>query len=92
MIMKIFSVFDTKVQAYMTPFFSATPGSAIRSFTDAAAGQDSIVAKHPEDFTLYAIGDFDDHTGAISVHEPHALGKASEYLQNGQTPIEEAAQ
>lgn len=80
MILKIFSVYDSKTLAYMTPFFSTTPGSAIRSFSDAAASEGSIVAQHPEDFSLFMIGEFDDKTGAITSHEPHALGNAIEYL------------
>lgn len=87
MITKIFSVYDVKTQAYMTPFFSATPGSAIRSFTDAAVNPDSIVAAHPEDFHLYEIGEFNDQTGELGSHEPHALGTAVSYL-----PLKEAAE
>lgn len=88
----IFSAYDTKTQAYMTPFYSHTPGSAIRSFTDAAEDPASIVAQHPDDFLLFQLGEWDDHTGTISSHEPRSLGSAAQYLQNGKTSIEEAAQ
>lgn len=81
--MLIFSVYDTKTKAYMMPFFSHTAGSAIRSFTDAAGEDGSIVALHPADYHLYQIGDWDDEKGLIGSHEPHALGSADSYLAAG---------
>lgn len=84
MILSIFSVLDTKTSAYMQPFFAVTPGAAIRSFSDALLDPDTMLAKHPEDFHLFQIGEFDDHTGAITGHEPQALGNAAQYKEAAQ--------
>ncbi len=65
MIHKIFTVFDEKAQAYIAPFTCHQTGMAIRSFTDACADQTHKFGAHPEDYTLYQIGFFDDETAEI---------------------------
>lgn len=87
MIMKVFSIFDTKTQTYSNPFYALTAGAAIRTFGDAAKDIQSIISQHPADFLLYDIGEWDDHTGEITTHPPHALGSASDY--NPITPADQ---
>lgn len=82
MILKIFSVWDLKTEAYMQPFFSQTIGSGIRAFTDAASEQTSMLSKHPGDFQLHCIGEFDDSTGKITDQNNQALGTGADYLNN----------
>ena len=54
---------------------------AIRSFSDAVQDQDSAFNKHPEDYSLWEIGEFDDQTGEIIYYTPHhALGTGLDYL------------
>ena len=81
MITKMFSVYDSKTEAYMAPFFMGARGQAIRSFVDTAGEGTSMIAKHPEDFTLFELGDFDDATASLSLHPtPVSLGIAIELL------------
>lgn len=81
MILKIFSVYDSKSEAYIPPFYALTAGQAIRSFTDTVNEANHAFNKHPADFTLFLIGEFDDAHGAVM---PYAalinLGLASEYI------------
>lgn len=79
MIMKVFSVWDLKTEAYMQPFFSPMIGSGIRAFTDAAADPGSMLSKHPADFQLQHIGEFNDATGVLTSCNPVALGSAADY-------------
>lgn len=79
MIYKIFSVWDSKTEAYMQPFFSPTIGSGIRAFTDAAADPNSMIHKHAADFQLHCIGQFDDATGTLIDQNSQALGTAGDY-------------
>ncbi len=85
MIYKIFSVWDAKTEAYMQPFFSPTIGSGIRAFTDASSDPNSMLAKHPADFHLQCIGEFDDSTGTLIDENPTALGTGLDYVVNGNT-------
>jgi len=78
---KIFSVWDSKTQAYMQPFFSPTVGSGIRAFTDACSDPHSMLAKHPSDFSLHVIGEYEDATGTLTDENPQALGSGQDYLQ-----------
>lgn len=81
MILNIFSVYDSKTKAYMQPYFSPTHGSALRAFTDEIANEQSLLAKHPEDFTLYHVGVWDDQTAQINPQDPATLGTAKQYQE-----------
>jgi len=61
-----FSIYDTKAQAYLPPFFMPTIGLGVRAFGDVLRDANSPLAKHPRDYELYKIGEFDDSTGHIS--------------------------
>lgn len=79
--MKICSIYDSKADAYLQPFFTPNSGTAIRSFSDAAKEEGSNFFKHAEDFTLFVLGDFDEHTGVIvPLESKQALGSALEFL------------
>ena len=73
MIQKIFSVRDSKAQAFLQPFFSAATGSALRAMSDAVGDANSPFAKHPEDYILYEIGAFNDLTAEITCLTPIQL-------------------
>lgn len=65
--MKVCSIFDVKAQAWMTPLFFQAAGQAIRSFGDAVRTPDSEFQKHPEDYTLFLIADWDQSDGKLTV-------------------------
>lgn len=69
--MKVCSVYDSKAEAYMRPFFAEATGQAIRSFSDEvnSAREDAVLSAHPEDFTLFELGTFDPLTGALLPYE-----------------------
>lgn len=59
--LEVFTVFDEKTKAYMRPFYDVSKGSAIRAFADTVNGDDQHpFRKHPEDYTLFHLGAFDD--------------------------------
>lgn len=79
MILKIFAVYDSKAEAYMPPFFMTSRGQAMRSFGDTADDPSTQLHKHPLDFTLFELGDFDDVNATFILHDhPKPLGLASE--------------
>lgn len=63
--LKIFSIFDTKAEAFNTPFFFSFPGQATRAFEDLVNDPQSQISKHPEDYSLFELGEFDSTTGVI---------------------------
>ncbi|WNK15024.1 MAG: nonstructural protein [Microvirus sp.] len=76
----VFTVFDSKAGFYKSPFILRSKGEALRAFQDIANDVQSDIGKHPEDFILYLIAEYDELTGVYlpKVHE--CLGKAIEYV------------
>ena len=79
MILQVFTVYDSKVEAYFSPFFCKTRGEAIRSFTDAISDPQHQFAKHLEDYTLFHIGSYDDAKGELKPEIHSSMGKAIEF-------------
>lgn len=79
---KIFSIYDSKAETYNTPIFLATEGQAIRMYDDMIQKEDSEISKHPEDYTLFVLGEFDSDVGSvISLNTPKSLGVAVEFIK-----------
>jgi len=79
--MKIYSIRDTKAEIYHQPFFALTNGVAIRMFADLANDTSTFIGKHPNDYNLFYLGEFDDHNAQFELCSPVHIGVASEYLQ-----------
>lgn len=69
MTLKMFSVYDSKAEAFIQPFFSQSTGTAVRSFEDAANQESHEFQKHAADYTLFELGDFDQNTGITTCLE-----------------------
>lgn len=75
------SVFDTKVGVYFQPFFARSRAEAIRSFSDAVSQSDHVFGKHPEDFTLFCLAEWDEESGQFeTLPAPSCLGTALELV------------
>lgn len=75
-----FSIFDEKGGLFSNPFFMAHKGLAIRAFYDLVCDNNTTVSKHPEDFKLYCIGEFDDNSGGLmSLPQPDFLQNATDF-------------
>ena len=80
--MKIFTIFDSKVESYSVPFFQPHVGHAIRQFTDLVNDPKTSVGKYPEDYTLFEIGEYDEVTGKITQYDANkSLGCAVEFVK-----------
>jgi hypothetical protein len=63
--LKILSVLDTKTEHFLNPISVKTIGEAERGFGDEVNNPQSMMNKHPEDYGLYLLGEFDSLTGLI---------------------------
>lgn len=78
--MKIFSIFDSKSEAFHVPFYKKAKGEALRDFQDLANDPETSVCKYASDFTLFELGEFNEQTGIITVlPTPMSLGLAQDY-------------
>ena len=76
---KLFSIHDVKAGAYLPPFWLPTIEMARRSFADCVNMETHAFAKHPEDYTLFHVGDFDDETGRLEPVEPVSFGNGVDF-------------
>lgn len=59
----LMAVKDEAVGAFMAPFAVRSRNEALRSFTDAVNDPKMQFNAHPEDYTLYVVGEWDDYAG-----------------------------
>ena len=78
MIQQIYSIYDVKAEVFHLPFYNKTHGEAERNFLQLTKDEKSMIAKYPEDFSLYHMGTYDDSTGLIqSLKEPMLIVSAT---------------
>lgn len=74
MIYQVYSVRDSKAAAFALPFFLPRHEVAVRTFNDALADPGHPMSAHPDDYSLYHLGEFDDELGiAQALPEPLLL-------------------
>lgn len=71
----IFCVKDRATETFGTPMFLVAKGQAIRSFTDEVnrASEDNQLYRHPDDFDLYELGEWETSTGEFLVWTPRVV-------------------
>jgi len=67
MIRVVLSVKDSAAESYGQPFFVTAVGAGLRSFTDEVnrSAADNPMYQHPEHFSLWKLGTFDDSSGVF---------------------------
>jgi len=80
---KIFCFKDDKSQTYGPPFCTETKGALIREVQTALKSGQAIWAKHPQDFAIYEIGDYNPLTGTVSPHaQLNCLGLVQDFKES----------
>ena len=84
MILFVVSVKDRAADVFNRPFFVPHRNVAIRDFTDEVnrAAGDNQLNKHPDDFDLYLLGEFDDARGEFINNQIQVLVRAKDVLQS----------
>lgn len=87
--LRAYSIFDNKALCYHAPFFAPTDGSATRSFSDLANDLNTNIGRHPTDFSLFVVGQFDDFKGVFTPVYPlvHIVDAIALVQQNVQLPL-----
>lgn len=63
---RIYTIRDAKTETYSQPFMQMTDGQASRTFSDMVNNPEHPIGKHPEDYVLFQIGEFDDNNSVIT--------------------------
>jgi len=61
----IFTVYDSKAEAYLQPFYAVTVEVAKRNIRTAMSDASHQFSLYPGDYTLFEIGSFSDATGNL---------------------------
>lgn len=66
---KLIAIRDRVADIFGTPNAVANLGQAMRSFADEInrASEDNALYKHPDDFDLYHLGEYDDAHGTFEI-------------------------
>jgi len=81
-IVKLFTVYDSKVGEHLHPQIYRTNGEAIRAFGASCADKNSQFSQFPTDFTLICVGEFEPESGKLKPQDPQILATASEFVKN----------
>lgn len=58
MILNAYAVLDSKAEAFLPPFFLPNHQMALRAFQTAANDPSHAFSMHPDDYTLFHVGNF----------------------------------
>lgn len=87
MTLKVYTVYDSKVEEFMTPFFMRAKGEALRAWIATVNDPKTTICLHPADFTLFEIGEFDGAKGNLTMYDSKvSLGTALEFKNK---PVEQ---
>lgn len=83
----VYAVYDSKVKYFHQPMFMRNKGEALRSWENVANEKDHAISRHPEDFILFELGEYDDQTAQITMLKtPESLGMASQFKRTEISP------
>jgi hypothetical protein len=63
--LSVFTVRDNKAEAYLQPVFLPNEAVCLRVMSNLVADDDHQFGKNPEDYSLFYIGEYDEHTGGF---------------------------
>jgi len=82
---QIYAIFDTCSGIYEKPFFHRADDQVRREFQDVATSADHAINKHPEHYSVWRLGSFDNNTGKITDEQNECLWQAVEAISQSQT-------
>lgn len=80
---QIFTIYDLVAKCYMAPFYQPNQQMAERAFSDCCNTPDHDFNKHPSDYQLICLGEWDNETAEINTTDQITLiGKANDYVKH----------
>lgn len=79
--LQVFAVRDNATQTFGLPVFVRHQGEAVRSFVDQCKDKTSNFNKHPADYDLYHIGEYDDDTAEITSDATNRVARATDHAE-----------
>ncbi|WNK12635.1 MAG: nonstructural protein [Microvirus sp.] len=77
MILRVYTVLDKAVQAFMPPMLFRSEGEAVRAFMEAVIQEGTQFNKHKADYVFCYCGTFNDATGMFFSESPVPIAEAA---------------
>ena len=74
----LYVIHDAVAAIYNKPFYLVNDQVALRSAGALAMDENSEISKHPEDYTMWCIGEYEDTTAEIETFEPRLIARFHE--------------
>lgn len=84
MITNLFTIYDNKAAIYNTPFSQNNNAEAMRTFADMANDEKTTISKHPDDYDLYKIGEWNSNNGEVVGTDKTHLANGQDFIQNNE--------
>jgi len=81
---QLYAIFDMASGIYEKPFFSTADDLVRREFLNVATSAETPISKHPKDYSLWRLGNFDDNTGLVQNETNECLCTALEIISQSQ--------
>lgn len=79
-----FAIHDEKACSFMTPVYFNYKGQASRWFEDLIKENNNPISKHPEDYSLYHIGYFNQYDARLeALNVPELVIRANDFQNIG---------
>ncbi len=76
-----FTIYDEKAECFAHPFFVSAIGIATRMLATWTQNPETMISKHPEDFTLYQVGTWNDAEAKFdNLGTPKFIAKATDTM------------
>lgn len=79
-----YAIFDSCAGIYEKPFFSTTDDVVKREFQDVVLTVDHPISRHPEHYSLWRLGVFDNVNGDLTDEANECLWTGTEAASQGQ--------
>ncbi len=81
---QIYAVKDIVAEEFQPPFYLKNDAVAVKEFGKACEQTDTQWHKHPNDYSLYYLGEFDTETGTIISKDKKQIANASQFVTSGE--------
>jgi len=68
--LKVFSIRDNKLDTFTSLITHTHTGQAERTLMELARDKQTAIAKYPDDYTMYQIGEYDEQSGLMTSIQP----------------------
>jgi len=80
--LNVYSIRDIKAEIYGNPFYMSQDGQALRAFGDLVGDEKTSISKHPEDYQLFKLAEYDDVSGKhIALDAPKYMSQGSDWTK-----------